>query len=74
MEREPPPRHEQLEGAMDRKGLVIVRGNPGVQNLNTYRDPTLHKPLPLVKGKGFEGSGSGFWRVEGYKGFVKGLS
>ena len=49
---------------------MIVRGNPGVQNLNPY--PTLHKPLPLVKGKGFEGSGSGFWRVEGYKGFVKG--
>ena len=23
--------------------------------------------------KGFEGSGSGFWRVEGYKGFVKGF-
>ena len=36
----------------------VVRGNPGVQNLNPY--PTLHKPLPLVKGKGFEGSGSGF--------------
>ena len=49
----------------------IVRGNPGVQNLNPH--PTLHKPLPLVKGKGFEGSGSGFWRVEGYKGFVKGF-
>ena len=49
----------------------IVRGNPGVQDLNSY--PTLHKPLPLVKSKGFEGSGpgSGFWRVEGYKGFVK---
>ena len=50
---------------------MIVRGNLGVQNLNPY--PTLHKPLPLVKGKGFEGSGSGFWRVEGYKGFVKGF-
>ena len=49
----------------------IVRGNPGVQNLNPY--PTLHKPLPLVKGKGFEGSGSGSWRVEGYKGFVNGF-
>jgi hypothetical protein len=27
-----------------------IRGNPGVQILNPY--PTLHKPLPLVKGKG----------------------
>jgi hypothetical protein len=51
--------------------VVIIRGNPGVKSLNPY--PTLHKPLPLVKGKGFEGSGSGFWRVEGYKGSLKGL-
>ena len=51
--------------------LGIIRGNPGVKNLNPY--PTHHKPLPLVKGKGFGGSGSGFWRVEGYKGFVKGF-
>ena len=51
--------------------IVIVRGNPGVQNLNPY--PTLNKPLLLIKSKGFEGLGSGFWRVEGYKGFVKGF-
>ena len=37
--------------------LVIVRGNPRVQNMNPY--PTLNKPLPLIKGKGFKGSGSG---------------
>ena len=34
------------------------------------------KEKVVTKGKGFEGSGSGsgFWRVEGYKGFVKVLS
>ena len=47
--------HKSEYGGADEIRIVIVRGNPGVQNLNPY--PTLHKPLPLVKGKGFEGSG-----------------
>ena len=35
--------------------LVIVAGNPGVFQLYPY--PTLSKPLPSIKGKGFCGFG-----------------
>ena len=36
-------------------GLVNSRGNPGVSAANPY--PTPQKPLPLLRGKGFEGYG-----------------